>query len=53
MGKAGRNETKRMTANFLNGSAVAILAAGAIGPVMANRPDFCTFALSVLASTSP
>ena len=34
MGKAGRNEVKRVAANFFNGAAVALLTAGFIGPLM-------------------
>ena len=37
MGKAGRNETKRVAANFLNGIAVALIVAGSIGPLLAGE----------------
>ena len=35
MGKAGRNEMKRVAANFLNGVAVALLMAGYTGALLA------------------
>ena len=50
MGKSGRNETKRVAANFFNGVAVAMLAAACIGPIVANHTDLRVFALGVLAS---
>jgi cytochrome c biogenesis protein CcdA len=50
MGKAGRNEMKRVAANFLNGAAVAMLAAGCIGPVVAEVMDLGLSACAVLAS---
>jgi hypothetical protein len=50
MGKAGRNETKRVAANFLNGGAVAVLVTLCIGPIVANQWDLRIFALGGLAS---
>ena len=37
MGKAGRNEAKRVAANFLSGIAVALIVAGCIGPLLAGE----------------
>lgn len=34
MGKAGRNEMKRVGANFLNGTAVAVVTAGCVLPIL-------------------
>lgn len=50
MSKAGRNEMKRVAANFFNGAAVAVLAAGCIGPVVAEVMDLRLSALAVLVS---
>lgn len=51
MGKAGRNESKRIAANSLNGAAVAILAACCIGPAVTRNADVAICVLPVLAST--
>lgn len=50
MGKAGRNAARRTAANFLNGIAVATLAAGCIGPALTQDADLWISALAVLAS---
>lgn len=50
MGKAGRNEVRRVAANFLNGAAVAMLSAGGIAPVVVDQMDFRIFILAVVAS---
>jgi hypothetical protein len=50
MGKAGRNETKRMAANFLNGAAVALLAAGYIGPLLTEDHQILVAVTALLGS---
>ncbi len=52
MGKAGRNEMKRVGANFLNGAAVAMLAAGCIGPVVGQKSEIWISVLAVLVSAT-
>ena len=52
MGKAGRNESKRVAANFLNGFAVALLMAGCIGPLLAGSGRMWLAALAVMASAA-
>jgi hypothetical protein len=52
MSKAGRNEMKRVAANFLNGAAVAMLAAGWIGPFIAQDAKVWMSALAVLISAT-
>lgn len=37
MGKAGRNEMKKVAAGFLNGAATAILVSGFLMPVIGSR----------------
>lgn len=50
MGKAGRNETRRTGANFLNGIVVAVLVAGCVGPMLAGDSRIWTVILSIFAS---
>ena len=44
-----KRETRRTTAQFLNGLAIAILAAGAIGPTASGGPNLPIVIASVLA----
>jgi hypothetical protein len=50
MGKAGRNEAKRVAANFLNGAAVAVVATGYIGPLMAGASNAWAAVAVILVS---
>jgi hypothetical protein len=52
MGKAGRNETKRIAASFLNGTAVALLMAGYIGPLLAGDHRLLISVLAIVASSA-
>jgi hypothetical protein len=52
MGKAGRNEMKRVAANFLNGAAVALLTGGCIGPLVAQSTPSWILAVAVLISAA-
>lgn len=52
MGKAGRNESKRVAANFLNGIAVALLMAGCIGPLLACDGRIWLVALAIIGSAA-
>ena len=52
MGKAGRNEMKRVTANFLNGAAVALLTAGFFGPFLSQDTRRWLLAVAVLVSAA-
>lgn len=50
MGKAGRNETKKVAANFLNGAAIATLSIGYLGPMVGHEIEFWQSALAVAIS---
>lgn len=50
MGKSGRNEMKRVAANFLNGAAVALLMAGYLGPLMAGDNRIWIAVLAIFSS---
>ena len=52
MGKAGRNEMRRMAANFFNAAAVALLAAGFIGPLVSLGRGGWVVAVPVLVSAA-
>lgn len=52
MGKAGRNETKRVAANFLNGVAIALLMAGCISPLLAGDERLWLAALAIIVSAA-
>ena len=48
MGKAGRNEMRRMAANFFNGAAVALLTAGFIAPSLSQDTRAWALAAALL-----
>ena len=52
MGKAGRNETKRVAANFLNSAAVALLITGYIGPLLMGGQRVWVAALAITGSAA-
>lgn len=52
MGKAGRNESKRVAANFLNSIAVALLVTGCISPLVVGDERVWHAALAIIASAA-
>lgn len=52
MGKAGRNESRRTAANFLNGIAVALLMVGYVGPLVAGDSRIWVAHLAIVASAT-
>lgn len=52
MGKAGRNEMRRMAANFFNSAAVAVLMAGFITPLLSQDVRGWVLAVAVLVGAA-
>ena len=52
MGKAGRNEMRRMAANFFNGAAVALLTTGFIAPSLSQDTRGLVLAAAVLVGAA-
>lgn len=50
MGKTGRNERRKVAAQYLNGIALAVIASAAVGPLVTGKGDLGTVAAAVAIS---
>lgn len=50
MGKAGRNERRKVAAQYLNGIALAVIASGFLGPLMTGNGDLRIAATAIVVS---
>lgn len=52
MGKAGRNERRKVAAQYLNGLASAVVAAGVLGPAAAGQGNLAIAAVAASISVA-
>lgn len=52
MGKMGRNELRKVTAHYLNGIAVAVVAAGCIAPALGHQSSVVIMTTSFASSVA-
>ena len=50
MGKTGRNERRKVAAQYLNGIALAVISLGVLGPLITGKGDLGTVSAAVAIS---